>query len=937
MKAIYKKFMLLLVGGLGSMGVLGQELKGKIVDPSGLTLPGVSIVVQGTQNGTASNKDGAYLLKFPAPGNYKLKISLIGYESITADVAIDNTTKTQDFSLALSSATLTEIVVLGSRSSAPRTNIESPVPVDVITSKDVKGFAQVDVGQVLNYAAPSFSSNRQTVADGTDHVDPASLRGLGPDQVLVLVNGKRRHNSALVNINGTFGRGSVGTDLNAIPLAAIDKIEVLRDGAAAQYGSDAIGGVINIILKKNTPFNFSMMQGQCYTTALGRNMYDGQTFQADLSKGFDLWGKGFINIAGQYQSRGATNRGGLDTRPLLYSPIPSSGVISSAAKAADDATAAGASFDRNDMIVGNSDVKNAGVFINGQYQLNNDLTFYLASGYTNRKGESAGFNRLPSASSQIDLTIYPNGFLPFIDTRINDYSILGGIKGKSGSWDYDLGHVFGINTFDFNTSNTLNASLPAGTSPSSFYCGRLTFIQNTTTFDVTRKFEMNGPLTALNTSFGAEYRVDNFQIGAGEFYSYASGGVAGKIPGAQVFPGFQPAPKNALDKSRNNKAVYADFEGDFGPRLMLGAAGRFENYSDFGSRFSYKFTGRYKFYQDFAIRGAIATGFRAPSLQQRYFNNESTQFISGMPQQVLTVNNDNPIVSAFGVGSLKAETSNSYSLGLTGKVSEMFSFTIDAYQIDVHDRIVLSSAYQRELDANGNQIASGPVNTILNGANVSANINSVQFFSNAVSTRTRGLDMVFTDRLNIGSKGDKLTLSAALNFNNTQVGDINTSNLIANNPVLVNNLFNRLERSRLEAAVPRSKINLSANYTNARWSILLRTVRFGEVSYVNAKDPSIAANNLPLAIDQTFGAKWVTDLSANYKFSKEFTFGVGVNNLFDVYPDQAYIDPRNNPNNLTDYTTSRDNTFNGRFLYSRNVQQFGFNGRFIFAKIGYTF
>lgn len=937
MEKFYKKNILLILLGLSFTPLLGQELKGKIVDASGLNMPGVSILIQGTTNGTSSDSNGAYLLKFSSPGKYKLKISFLGYENLIADVQIDNATKTQNFTMVASGTALNEIVVVGSRSTVPRTNIESPVPVDVITSKDVKSFAQVDIGQVLNYNAPSFSSNRQTVADGTDHLDPASLRGLGPDQVLVLVNGKRRHTSALVNINGTFGRGSVGTDLNAIPLAAVEKIEVLRDGAAAQYGSDAMAGVINIVLKKDTPFAFSMMQGQCYTSALGRNMYDGQTFNADLSNGFDLGGKGFVNFAAQYEDRGATNRGGLDTRPLLYSPVPSSGMITQAQVDADNAKAAAGFFDRNDMRVGNSDSKRASFFVNGQYQLGNDLNFYLATGYTNNIGQSAGFNRLPSQTSQIDLSIYPNGFLPLEDIHVNDYSILGGVKGKSGAWDYDLGHAYGMNTIDFNVSNSLNASYPPGTSPTSFYCGTVSFIQNTTTFDINRKFDFKGPLTSLNTAFGVEYRAEDFQIIAGDPSSYLSEGVSSKVPGAQVFPGFQPAPINALDKSRNNKGIYVDLEGDFGPRLLLEAAGRLENYSDFGSNFSYKFTSRYKFYQDFAVRGSIATGFRAPSLQQRYFSNVSTQFINGTANQVLTVNNDNPIVRAFGIGSLKAETSNSYSLGLTGKISQVLSFTVDAYQIDVKNRIVLSSAYTRQLNPDGTQVATDPVNQILNNANVSANINSVQFFSNAVSTKTQGLDAVLTSRMNLGFKGDKLVLSAALNLNKTNVGGINTSNLIANNPILTNNLFNRYTRCLLESAVPKSKIDLSANYINKRWGILLRAVRFGEVTYLNQVDPTIPSNNLPLAIDQTFAAKWVTDLTVNYTFTKQFNFAIGINNLFDVYPDQAYIDPRNNVNNLTNYTGGRDNTYNGRFLYSRNVQQFGFNGRFIFGKVSYAF
>lgn len=923
----YKKIILLVCLCFSTTLLFGQTLKGRVVDASGLTMPGVSILIQGTNTGTSTDKNGEYTLKFADPGTYTLKISFVGFETLIKRVTIEEGTKTQNFTLIPSSAALNEIVVVGSRANTNRTNIESPVPIDVIITKDIKSFAQVDISQALNYAAPSFSSNRQTVSDGTDHIDPASLRGLGPDQVLVLVNGKRRHTSALVNINGTFGRGSVGTDLNAIPLAAVDRIEVLRDGAAAQYGSDAIAGVINVVLKKNTPLLLSMTQGQHYTSALGRTMHDGQNFQVDLSKGYDLGGKGFVNIAGQYQSRGATNRGGLDTRPLIYSPV-TGGTITPQDKTDDDAKAADAGFDRNDMRVGNSDIKNASIFVNGQYQIHNDMNFYLSSGYTNKQGESAGFNRLPSAATQIDLTIYPNGFLPLINTKVNDYSIQGGIKGKTGGWDYDIGHVYGINTIDFNVSNSLNASLPAGTSPLQFYCGKLLFAQNTTNLDIRREFKFTNFLTSLNTAFGVEHRMDNFQIGAGETLSYSDGGEPNKLPGAQVFPGYKP--KNALNKSRTNSAIYADFEAEFGPRLLVEAAGRFESYSDFGTNFSYKFAGHYNFYRNFNVRGAIATGFRAPSLHQRYFNNESTQFVAGVPLQVLTVNNDDAIARAFGIGSLKAETSNSYSVGVAGKLGDVLSFTVDAYQIDVKDRIVLSSQYVRET-------SGGPINYILTRAGASQNISSVQFFSNAVSTKTKGLDIVITHRMDIGTKGDKLALGAALNFNETTVGGLNTSNLIANNPTLTNNLFNRLERSRLEVAVPKSKINLSANYTHKKWGFLARTVRFGEVSYVNAVDPNIAANNLPLAIDQTFAAKWVTDLTVNYQFTKEFNVALGVNNLFDVYPDVAYIDPRNNQNNLDNYTTGRDNTGNGRFMYSRNVQQFGFNGRFAFCKISYTF
>ena len=959
----YKISLLTILVGLFSSPLFAQGIKGKIIDASGATVPGASILVQGTQLGTASDASGEYSLKFPSAGSYKLKISFIGYETLNVDVVIDNSVKIQNFTLSDAKSDLDEVVVVGSRSSVPRTNIETPVPVDVISAKDIKNFAQVDVTQILNYVAPSFSSNRQTVADGTDHIDPASLRGLGPDQVLVLVNGKRRHTTALVNINGTFGRGTVGTDMNSIPVAAIDRIEVLRDGAAAQYGSDAIAGVINIVLKKNTPLSVSSTYGQSMTNTLGKNYSDGKTFQFDISKGFNIEDKGFVNIGTQYLSRGSTSRDGLDTRPLLYTSLPAKGASETeeefqiryaGLKVIDDARAKAAGLRRDNMRVGNSDSKNAGIFINGEYKLGAKASAYFNTGYTYKTGEAAGFYRLPSAVKQVDVTLYPNGFLPLINTDIDDIALSAGVKGELGKWNYDISNSIGQNSIRFNITNTLNASLPIGTSPTEFKAGELNFRQNTTNLDLSRKFDLDGVLTSLNTAFGIEHRIDNYRIQAGEELSYSSGQPSMGIPGrtigssptaagAQVFPGFRPS--NALDKSRSNTGVYADFEGEFGPRVLIGSAGRYENYSDFGSNFSYKFTGRVKLIKDFAVRGAVATGFRAPSLHQRYFNNESTQFIatSPIPTQVLTANNDNNIVSLFGVESLKPEISTSYSLGLTGKIVENLTFTIDAYQLNIDDRIVFSSQYTRERDDNGNQIP-GIVNQILNTVDPNGLVNSVQFFTNAISTKTKGLDVVLSNRFDLGTKGDRLTLTAAANFNDTKVGEIKGSDKIESDPALKAKLFDRQERSRFESSVPKNKINLSANYTTGKWGLLARTVRFGEVTYLNPVDPAIPttpAKTLPLEMDQTFSPKWVTDLTVNYKFRKDLNFALGVNNIFDVYPDKLYINSRNNENNLSgdslqNYSSSKDNTSNGHFLYGRAVSQFGFNGRYVFGKLTYS-
>jgi iron complex outermembrane receptor protein len=933
-----------------SLSNVDGHVYGKVTSESGDPLPGVNIHVDGSSKGATTDASGKFDLQLPE-GRYTLRISFVGYQTTNQEITVNGTDQTINITLQETLTALNEVVVLGSRSSTNRSNIDKPVPVDVIAIKEVKGYAQNDITQILNYNEPSFSSNRQAVADGTDHIDPASLRGLGPDQVLVLVNGKRRHASALVNINGTFGRGTVGTDMNSIPVAATERIEVLRDGAAAQYGSDAIAGVINIVLKKNSPLTISSTYGQSASNTLGRSFNDGKTFQFDLSKGFALGDKGSINFGGQFLYRGATDRQGPDTRPLLYSAAPTKGATETEAefqnrytelKTTDDTKAIAEGLDRNTMRVGNSESTNAGFFINGEYALSPKANVYLATGLTNKKGEAAGFYRLPFQSAQVDVTLYPNGFLPLINTNITDFSTIAGVRGNLGKWNYDVSNTYGQNSIAFEITNSMNASLPAGTSPKEFDAGKLTFMQNTFNVDFARKFDFTSSfLTSLNMGYGAELRLDNYQIEAGEELSYSYGqpsqdiaGLAGKAAGAQVFPGFKPS--NVLDKSRNNKGLYADFEGEFGPRVLISLAGRYENYSDFGSNFSYKVAGRLKLFREFSIRGGAATGFRAPSLHQHYFNNESTQFVQGLPTQVLTVNNDNNIVRQFGVGPLKPEISTSYSLGITGELFETLNLSIDAYQIDIDNRIVFSSQYARERAANGDQVPTGTINQILNTVDPNAFINSVQFFTNAITTRTKGIDVVISDKIRVGQ--GSLILTAASNFNETKVRTIFGTEVIENNATLKAKLFDRLERSRYESSVPKSKITLSANYNLKKLGILLRTVRFGEVTFLNAVDPTIPTNNLPLEIDQTFSAKWITDISISYKILSQLNLTLGANNLFDVYPDKAYIDPRNHQFNFSsdpanNYTTVRDNTSNGHFMYSRNVTQFGFNGRYVFARL----
>ena len=911
---------------------------GRVLSATGEAQPGATVLERGTTNGTAANADGGFSLSVAPTAT--LTVSAIGFA--TQQVALNGRTSL-DVRLTAAATDIGDVVVTGSRAAVGRSNVLTTAPVDVISAREIRAFAQTDVSQVLTYAAPSFQSSRQSISDGTDFLDPASLRGLGPDQVLVLVNGKRRYSQALVNINGTIGRGSVGTDLNTIPTASIKRIEVLRDGAAALYGSDAIAGVINIQLKDDTTrTSLSSLYGQTTQS-------DGKTEQVDFSTGINLNKRGFLDLSGQFLNRGYTNRSFDDTAPLIYLGANGGNYPASAnteqsrrdLKAADDALVTQNGFNRRDIRVGQSSSRNFGAMFNGAYRVGLGYEVYFFGGASYRTGRGPGFNRLPNQPTQSDLNLFPNGFLPFINSVINDHSGTLGVRKNLGGFALDLSNTFGRNNLAFTIDGTVNAALPqlpGLVNPTNFYAGRLAFLQNTTNLGVSRHYTEVGPLATLNVAAGGEFRVDNYQIRSGEYASYF-GAIGGRTAsngapaaaGSQMFPGYQPS--NEVNKSRTNVAGYLDLESDITDKLLVHLAGRAENYSDFGGNVSGQAGARYSLIEGVALRGSIGSGFRAPSLQQRYFNNTSTQFVSGLPQQVLTVNNDSPIVrngfggtgqQGFGVEPLRQEKSKNYGLGLTATVARQLTLTVDAYQIDIRDRIVLSSSFTR---------ANPLVNTILGSLPVS----QVQFFANAVNTRTKGIDIVANERIALGASG-RLLLTAAANFNKTEVRSFNSSSSTINNDQtpgadnLQNRLFDRSQRTRLEHGNPRSKINLAAAYNVGRFGVEARSVRFGEIQ---TADASPTRANL----DQTFSAKWITDLTVSVQLAKQLAVVLGVNNLFNVYPDKIYVDPRNNPNNYsvdpaTSFSSSLDNSNRGRFLYSAN--QFGFNGAYYFGRLNIT-
>ena len=947
MNRIFTLFFLLISLSLSAQQ---ESITGNVTDENAQALPGVTIQLKGTQTGTVTDFDGNFNIK--AELGQTLVFTFVGFEKKEVEI----TTTTINVQL-VSGTNLEEVVLVGSRNRS-RTVTESAVPVDVLDVEELQvSVPQVNVNQILNYVAPSFTSTTQSLSDGTDHIDPASLRGLGPDQVLVLINGKRRHTSSLINVNGTFGRGSVGTDLNAIPAAAIKRIEVLRDGAAAQYGSDAIAGVINVVLKDEVnTLNINVTTGANVSRNANEQTggMDGESINVAASYGIPLGDKGgFINFSGDFDYRDAYNRmkawegsifnaynavewqayqDNADLSSLSNQQIQSyaqevdyfsADFKNEIAQANDRATLqnllgrnvteeelAARGLNRSDfnMRVGQSALRGGRLFANFALPLDDNGTeLYAFSGLSSRKGNAAGFYRLPN-QSRTYTPYYINGFLPEINSKISDKSFAAGIRGKVGDWDIDFSNTWGENEFMYFIDNTSNASLE-GTSPTSFDAGGFSFSQNTTNLDVSQFFPQL--FEGFNVAFGGEYRLENYNIIAGEEKSYAQYTADGTVitnasqqpttdffgnaraGGAQVFPGFSP--DNAISRQRNSVAAYADFEADVTEEFLLTFAGRFENYSDFGSTLNFKVASRYKLTDNINLRAAVNTGFRAPSLHQIYYNSTSTVFNDeGNPVQVGTFSNDSRAAKLLGIPDLKEETSKSASLGITAKIPDAnLTITADAYFVAIDDRVVYTGRFSDD-------DPDSEISQILRSANAEA----AAFFANAIDTESKGLDIVLTQNTYFDN-GWKLKNDLAGTFTRTQrVGDIHASPLLQNK---LDTYFSEDNRIYLEEAVPRTKINLTNVLTVEDFNFFLRNVYFGEVT-----QPSNT-----LANQEVYSGKVVTDLSVGYNFSESINLTLGANNLFDLYPDRNRIE---------------DNRSSGRFDWPRNAQ-FGIGGRYLFARL----
>lgn len=826
-----------------------------------------------------------------------------------------------------------------------RTVADSPVPIDIITAAEINSGGYTETAQIIQTLVPSFNYPRPSLTDGTDHIRPATLRGLAPDQTLVLINGKRRHSSSLVNLNGSIGRGSVSTDFNVIPTSGIGQIEVLRDGASAQYGSDAIAGVINVILRRDIGNGLDFSFG---TTQRG----DGRDLKVDAYSGLRFGNKkeGTFFVTAWARNKSPTNRIQPDTRQQYFGTSATGAATtisgnygSGTGLSASSGTlsAKEASINRLNHRFGDPRSKEEGIWFNGELPLENGaITAYVFGGGSLKHGEGAGFFRRPGDDRTIR-SIWPDGFLPVIQSEVSDVSLGGGLKGKASGWNWDLSSVYGYNDLAYTTAQSINDTLGAA-SKTSFDAGGLKFLQSTTNLDVTNEVDV-GLKSPLKVALGAEVRWEQYKVTAGEPDSYRDAGVrildgpnvgtiGGSAPGAQVFGGFKPSDAGVY--SRTSKAIYVDLEAKITEQWLVSAAGRYEDYSDFGNSTTGKLASRFEITKGFAIRASLSSGFRAPHLAQQRFSSTATNFIGGVPFEIRTFPVTEPVARAMGASNLTPEKSINQSGGITWQPVEPFTASIDFYHIEIDDRIVLSSNF-----------TGVAVSNFLVAQGLPA-VGGGRYFTNGVDTTTEGVDVTLRYKLDLKKDG-KVTFTASGNSNKTKVTRFKPTPPQLAAIGITTPLFDLTEKTRMEKGQPRNSVNLIVNYDVKDWSFMLRNVRYGEVSAVAFTGASQAlidaltpgykvafADTVPAGANkqviQTFEAKWITDLDVTYRFNKQLTASVGVNNLFNVYPTENI---RSKVVGGVAFSGS-DNV--GIFPYS-SISPFGFNGASFYGKVSYKF
>jgi iron complex outermembrane receptor protein len=879
-----------------------SAVTGRVTDVrSGRPLADALIAVEGRPQSSVSRADGSYRLDLAA-GRYVLRVNRIGYTPVRDTIVLTaGTTLTRNLALASAPIALDQVVVTGTRA-ADRTVLEAPVPIDVLSAAEIRNTGLSETSQVIQMLAPSINFPRPSVNDGTDHIRPATLRGLGPDQTLVLVNGKRRHTTALVHVNQSVGRGSTSVDLNAIPVGAIERIEILRDGAAAQYGSDAIAGVINIILKSGAETALSTTLGRSMSSfdgMGGSSSYDdGQMVQVEGNFGRAIGEGGFVHLTGEFRNRDRTNRARVDTTVQCIAGD------ARCTELANGAPIYSTGLERQSW-QGDSESRDFGAFLNAELPFASGLKGYAFGGFGVRDGLAAGFFRRSSDDRTVR-GIYPNGFLPLISSDIKDASAALGLRGSMRSWNWDLSTVYGANSFEFGVEQTANVSLGLAT-PTSFKAGTLSLNQLVANLDVARLFTGTA-FGSVNVAMGAEARRDGYKLERGDAASYAvgtqnilDGPNAGKLapPFSQVFPGFRPV--DEADASRTNVGAYVDVEVTPIQRLLVAVAGRAENYSDFGSTVDGKLAARLELAPGFALRGAVQSGFRAPSLGQSNFSSVATNFVNiggvNTPFEIRTFAVGSQGAQLLGAKALEAEKSINMSAGFTARVRSNFSFSADYYDVKIDDRIVLS----------GNFIDPSVRNLL--AANGIPGVSGARYFTNAIDTRTKGIDLVANYGMELGTAGT-LRLTGGYNQNETEVTRVS-----ATPPQLAavsTALFDRVQNELFERGQPKNSIRLTANHSIGALTTNLHASRFGEFSVAQAATTGAA--------DQKFGAQWVADASVSYRLADMLSLTIGANNILDSYPD----------------TVITANQTRGIYMFSGQSPA-GFNGRHVFVRAAIDF
>jgi len=897
-------------------------ISGTVTASDGTPQAGATVTVDQTGATALTDEQGKYALSVP-PGDHSVRVQAAGKADVEKRVVAQaGAPATLDFQMTADQRAGEVIVVVGSRT--PRTQLETSVPVDVITNEAIRDSSETETNQMLNVLTPSFNAAHLTVVDGTDHIDPASLRGLGPEHVLVLVNGKRRQQSALVNF---YNGGTVGVDLNAIPTSAIARVEVLRDGAASQYGSDAIAGVINFVLKDDV--DVVDLYAQSGITASG----DGEQLKLGANGGTRLGGKGFVNVTGEFMVRGRTNRSG-PWPDVIFKDDQGNFLDPDQTEA--ELTRRGLTRDDFSMRIGQSGAVVGTGFLNAAYPLNPTFELYALGGYTYRKGKAAGFYRFPYETDRVEPSLHPDGFLPEINPTLNSYSATAGTRAKKNGWEGDVSLTYGGDSFHFFVDNSDNASLgPA--SPTHFDAGKLAFAQTTGNLDVVKHLE-TGVFKALSLVGGVEARHENYTITAGQPESYETGTVtwdddgdpmtpeAPKAGGSQVFPGFRP--DDETDSTRNSEAVYLGAESQPVDRVNLDVGGRFEHYSDFGETLIGKVAGRFAAVKtednEVALRGSVSSGFRAPSLQQIWYSTVATNFINdpvtGMfePSEIQVSPNRSPVTEAFGIPRLKEETSLNVSGGFTARLFSNLSLSADYYRVKIKDRVVLSGLFDSADEAIGATVTS-----ILEPFE---GVDAAQFFVNAVDTTTNGLDLVadYTYRLPKGS----LTGTASANFTRTTVDDVHVPDSVkerfdegggtAGSDRVAEIFLGRDGENRLEDALPRRKGTFGLVYRLLDLTAGARANYFGPTVYRSAST-DMDGNFL----DESYGSEVTFDVDIGYQIG-DLRLGIGGNNVLDNFPDK---------------NKRPDNLYFDTFLYgppaSGAVTPYGIEGAFYYVRAEY--